>query len=65
MHVFRNYFVTLGANSVHDAQKTSLVLCNTVIELVIVKEGLTPPRHLFNLNRIHFRSELDSLKILK
>ena len=26
MHVFRNYFVPLGANSVHDAQKTSLEL---------------------------------------
>lgn len=26
MHVFHNYFVTLEAISVHDAQKTSLVL---------------------------------------
>ena len=26
MHVFRKYFVTLGADSVHDVQKTSLVM---------------------------------------
>lgn len=64
MHVFRNYFVTLGRILCMMRRKLHWC-CYTVIELVIVKEGLTPPRHLFNLNRIHFQSELDSLKILK
>lgn len=66
MPFFRNYFVTLGANSVHGAQENINILKYTVMteqqKQDIIESGkqyfrsIIIPNHLKNLNKLHLSS---------